>query len=345
MLVELKTAPDLADAAEELADRYVNEDADLTSWQYHLERVARENGLFPEDPAILQALQLVEQQRAGHVPAWREPDETPVSAEEEAAAHMIAALAPGELERQSRESFERLAERAAAQGVRLTPPRANENHSAEMWESVISGMAMKDYGVPYDRRHDHPIVVRAMHLTGAGELETLDEMTMRTAEATHAADAPLMPAGLPGQDVATRSNPPRGLENIELRVRHLGGHPAVSVGRDFYWLYCSARAAHLTPERMRPGLRDADIEWAKVRSLVIEGPDAVEQRVTIPRVALGGIFAFAKKKEQRRAYLVFATTVGEVILEVDGWTPMGLRGALSHLVHWVAPRGDSHSEQ
>jgi hypothetical protein len=80
----------------------------------------------------------------------------------------------------------------------------------------------------------------------------------------------------------------------------------------------------------------AELEWAKLQSLQVEGPDIPESRVTIPRVAAGGLFAWAFKKEKRRAFLCCGGAFGEVVFEIPGLAGLELRAGISPVSRWLA---------
>lgn len=77
----------------------------------------------------------------------------------------------------------------------------------------------------------------------------------------------------------------------------------------------------------------AAIEYDKVRSIRVEGPEQADSRVTVPRMAAMGVFAFAKKKQVSRSYLIFEPYEGgDVTFEIDGHNVWELRGMLSPLL-------------
>jgi hypothetical protein len=142
------------------------------------------------------------------------------------------------------------------------------------------------------------------------------------------------PPGLGGEFRPVPPDPPRPID-LTFRVCHLGGHPGLRPGEKRLWLWPGASAAIVFADP-RCEREVAVLEYGKVRAMRVEGPDTVQSRVTIPRVAVGGLFAFAKKKQDKEAYLVFEPHVGgEVIFHVSGYTPWELRGALSPLLHWL----------
>lgn len=133
------------------------------------------------------------------------------------------------------------------------------------------------------------------------------------------------------------------MDPVLLQVAHLGGHPGLSPGQKRLWLYLSGglSAGVFSDPRIKHEL--AVLEWNKVSKLTVEGPDSLGARVTVPRLAAGGIFAFAFKKEQKRSYLVFSTDSGnDVIFEVHGKSIWDLRAALSPLLNWLGPETRTH---
>ena len=76
----------------------------------------------------------------------------------------------------------------------------------------------------------------------------------------------------------------------------------------------------------------------QIKDLVVEGKDDVSRRVTVTRLLLVGIFAFAlkKKNKDQESYITLELTDGqEVILFVDNKAPMALRAKLAKVISAV----------
>lgn len=76
----------------------------------------------------------------------------------------------------------------------------------------------------------------------------------------------------------------------------------------------------------------------QIKDLVVEGKDEVSRRVTVTRLLLVGIFAFAlkKKNKDKESYITLELTDGqEVILFVDDKAPMALRAKLAKVISVV----------
>lgn len=61
------------------------------------------------------------------------------------------------------------------------------------------------------------------------------------------------------------------------------------------------------------GLDHARLDWQRVRSLSVDGPDEVRRRVTATRILGMGIFAWSAKKKEPESYLIIETADGEGI--------------------------------
>ncbi len=158
------------------------------------------------------------------------------------------------------------------------------------------------------------------------------------AGAQKASQAPKLapePRGLDGEWKGLPSDPPP-FKGITLRARHLGGHPALPIDNHRLWLLIVDGGASIYADP-RCDRTLAIIEFGKLRGLRVDGPDTFVSRVTIPRIAAGGLLAFAKKKQTKLAYLVFEPNEGaDVIFEVSNFTHWELEGALSPLLRWFA---------
>lgn len=87
---------------------------------------------------------------------------------------------------------------------------------------------------------------------------------------------------------------------------------------------------------------------SSISNIAIEGKDEVNRRVTVTRLLLVGIFAFAlkKKNKDKEAYLTIELSDGqEVIFFVDNKSPMELRTKLARAVSQVKQAGASNKVQ
>lgn len=319
-------------------------DSGLDAWEYNLTVAARERGIQTDflhpHAAVVRALELLQARLPAKQPAWGGAEVSQLSPQAEEIAQRIAAKAPNLLLDKMSEAQKRvLAKQSLAHpnwpAASLPEPSLDEL-PAEQWYDALHQLATEELGA--SSTDVDPVAARAMALTGAASQPTRDEQVVTEAKesATRAAGAPPRPPGLPGEYRPPPANPPAGLEQLRFQVKHLGGHPGIPVGRPRLWLEFTPWGAHLMEGGFGGETREAgDIQWGKVRALQIEGATTIQRRVTIPRLALGGLLAFAKKKEEKRSYLVFNTTVGEIILEVDGSSPMELRGALAPVLSWL----------
>lgn len=145
-----------------------------------------------------------------------------------------------------------------------------------------------------------------------------------------------VPSTPPGLDSEFRQFPsaPPPFAAMTVRARHVGGHPALAADRKLRWLFITNVAAEVSADPHYKRIL-AMIQYGKVRAIRVEGSDTLQSRVTIPRVAAGGLLAFAKKKAIKRAYLIFEPHEGgDVIFEVHNYGPWELRAALSPLLRW-----------
>jgi hypothetical protein len=73
----------------------------------------------------------------------------------------------------------------------------------------------------------------------------------------------------------------------------------------------------------------------------VEAPEAVEQRVTLPRLAAGGVFALGFKKKFKRCYVVVQHTGGlHSFFEIIGRSAMDTRVDLTGVMEWLQRYGE-----
>lgn len=218
-----------------------------------------------------------------------------------------------------------------------------------LWHLEIYQATAAELGISYsDATHNHPVALRAQELIPGLPTSydvSISEQNLSPADAAKLYPPPgyeptppaAKPPGLLGESHQFPPDPPLDMPSVGLPVTHLGGHPGLKPGQKPLWLdICAGPAAGVCADR-----RDEDdlavLEWDKVSGLEIEGPDAIQSRVTVPRLVAGGLFAFAFKKQQKRAYVVFSTYAGsDVFFEVSGADVWELRAALSPIVKWLA---------
>ena len=80
--------------------------------------------------------------------------------------------------------------------------------------------------------------------------------------------------------------------------------------------------------------------WNAVDTVTVEAADNVKQRVTLPRVAAGGVFALGFKKTYDRSYVIVNATHGEeAIFEITGHDTMSTRAQLGPVTAWLQRYG------
>lgn len=81
------------------------------------------------------------------------------------------------------------------------------------------------------------------------------------------------------------------------------------------------------------------LDWRDVRALHVDGPDEIEKRVTLTRVALLGLGAFAiKKKSKQHSYVTVEGPDGPLYFEVKSKKgPFEIKGQLSEFERYVTP--------
>lgn len=118
--------------------------------------------------------------------------------------------------------------------------------------------------------------------------------------------------------------PQRNLKPVTiLKAKYLGGHPLHERGCD--GVIVKFDGTGMKVKRLKTVL---ELPWSDITGIAVEGPDAVQKRVTVTRLLAVGIFAFALKKSKKLGYVVVSTTSGEVICEVEAM-PQELRAKLS----------------
>jgi hypothetical protein len=80
-----------------------------------------------------------------------------------------------------------------------------------------------------------------------------------------------------------------------------------------------------------------DEPWDGIRDIAIDGPDTIQARVTVPRVALLGLLAFAVKKNDTRTYVSIEDVEGYVVLfEVSGKTVPEVRAVVAPFLQLIS---------
>jgi hypothetical protein len=219
-----------------------------------------------------------------------------------------------------------------------------------LWPTTLTSVAIERHGI-FDERH--PVVLRAHELipglpTYYDRLIDLHGYTPERASATYQTLINATPPGVPsaprvahlgGEQRPVPPNWPANMPSLELQIVHLGGHPALPRDRQAV-LHISGilRAGMFLFQNARAADPIAVLDYARISQISVEGPDTVESRVTLPRLAVGGVLAPAFKKRQARSYLIATTHDStEVILEVRGRDPWSLRAELSPLLNWINP--------
>lgn len=305
----------------------------------------KDSGLLCEHPAVQRGLQLVgavstatSDEIESHRPILR------LTPSMEQAARRIAAEAERNLRLLFTTAFQESdptrspADTAAA----LETAMAKKNPS--VWHASLSQVAAKEIGDP----GNHPATLRAQELIPG--LPThydrlISERAMSPIQAAHeyaeimelhAALAVVEVPGLLGEIHPLPPNPPMAMKFAYLPVTHLGGHPALRSGQKRLWLMLSGAPEFLVCSDAAAKHEVARIECSKIHSLTVQGPESLQSRVTVPRLAAGGLLAFGFKKEHKRAYLVFGThTGGDVIFEVPGKSRWELEAEVSPLLKWL----------
>jgi hypothetical protein len=81
--------------------------------------------------------------------------------------------------------------------------------------------------------------------------------------------------------------------------------------------------------------------WKAIGSVTIEAPDSVQQRATLPRLAVGGVFALGFKKRFERSYVIVHCSHGEEdFFEITGLSTMDVRARLSPMTAWLRTYGE-----
>ncbi len=107
--------------------------------------------------------------------------------------------------------------------------------------------------------------------------------------------------------------------------KYLGGHPDINDAKPNTSLFYHSGSVHIMEYMpLKMPIKLAEIPGANVKNVVVEDQSSVERRVTLGRMLLVGIFAFAwkKKKKNEQAYLIFEWSDGrfehETIFEFEG---------------------------
>jgi hypothetical protein len=223
-----------------------------------------------------------------------------------------------------------------------------QDKDPNIWHLQIYEAAAAELGISYSDAERHPVALRAQELIPGLPTSydvSISEQNLSPADAAKLYPPPgyeptppaAKPPGLLGESHQFPPDPPLDMPSVGLPVTHLGGHPALKPGQKQLWLDIYAGPAALVCLDRRDEDALAILEWDKVSGLEVEGPDAIQSRVTVPRLVAGGLFAFAFKKQQKRAYVVFSTYAGsDVFFEVSGADVWELRAALSPIVKWLA---------
>lgn len=111
--------------------------------------------------------------------------------------------------------------------------------------------------------------------------------------------------------------------------KYIGGHPNISSPIDRTVIYPKGDQLEIfNYYSAANGLKDAAIKFSSVKNIVIEDQSTIEKRVTVARLLLVGIFAFAlrKKKKNELAYIIIEWNDGrfdhETIFEFEGINAM-----------------------
>jgi hypothetical protein len=110
-----------------------------------------------------------------------------------------------------------------------------------------------------------------------------------------------------------------------LSAKYLGGHPDINDAKPHTSLFFKDGALHIMEDMpLNMPIKLAEIPGANIKNVVVEDQSSVERRVTLGRMLLVGIFAFAwkKKKKNEQAYMIFEWSDGrfehETIFEFEG---------------------------
>lgn len=127
---------------------------------------------------------------------------------------------------------------------------------------------------------------------------------------------------------ATELDASRGVLLLKLTVHYMGGYselaPAAHIPLVFYANqveFCGVA-----------------IPMSQIVDVATEGKEEVSRRVTVTRLLLVGIFAFAlkKKKTEKESYVTIVMGDGqEVVFRVDGKSPLELKGMLAQVASRV----------
>jgi hypothetical protein len=69
--------------------------------------------------------------------------------------------------------------------------------------------------------------------------------------------------------------------------------------------------------------------WDEILAISVEGPDIVQERLTMTRVAVYGLLAWGMKKQDKVSYLVVTTREGEIVIESTRYRAPELRAKFS----------------
>jgi Uncharacterised protein family UPF0547 len=116
--------------------------------------------------------------------------------------------------------------------------------------------------------------------------------------------------------------PPRVAQDAELRGAFLNGE-SWEIGR---WLVVMNDGVVIS------GDREASFaaRWDQIEAINVDGPDTVQSRVTVPRMLLLGLLAFAIKKNESRTYVSIETSDHHVVL-------FGIQDVVSEVRAAIAP--------
>lgn len=175
------------------------------------------------------------------------------------------------------------------------------NSNGGQWRYLLATAAAPMLGISIGEALLHPAVKRAQELLEAPSLGDHYKSAGMSREEAERLDTPIAreDRGMREPYVPAPPGFPTQYTDVVLaHVRHLGGHPGLALGEDKLELGFSETDILAVPDIGAEAL----IAWGSVEELISEGPDTVHSRVTIPRIALGGILAWAKKKKTPRSH-------------------------------------------
>jgi hypothetical protein len=116
--------------------------------------------------------------------------------------------------------------------------------------------------------------------------------------------------------------PPQVGRNVELAGAYLSGENW-EIGR---WLILTDDGVVISGDKKASFVA----RWNQIEKINVDGPDAAQSRVTVPRVLLLGLFALAARKNESRTYVTMETTEHRVVV-------FGIQGPLPEVRAAIAP--------